>query len=579
MSNLKAQYFNLTNILVAFALLLILGCASIQNPQGGPKDTTPPKVLNMTPKNLTRNFNSKKIVIAFDEYFKIQNETKEFSISPELEKAPILKIKKKNLEITLADSLEKNTTYTLNFGKAIADINEGNYIKNLSYVFSTGNEIDSLSISGHVRNALTGDTEKEVTVFILPLERDTLFGKKRPSIYTLTDSAGNFKLNNLRQGKYKIYALKEASGGGDKIYQQSSDEIGFIKDPIILDKNIDDVSLLVFKELASDFRVLERKINNDGSIILTFTQQLKKPKLTITDPPAADIGKRVLFNATNDTAKVWLNDLSFDSVKVAIQDGEKLLQTIKLTRGKKDSYIRDLLPTDNLVSGKLNPFQSYTLTFPLPITAVDASKITFLEDSVKRTNFELIKDSTDFLKYHIKYPWKIKKNYDIKFSAGAFTGIFNSKNKDFYKKFVLESKDNYTTLMLKIEVPDTSKRYIVEFLNEKKAIVKSFQVSKNSEISFANYPAGKYFIRIVYDENKNGIWDTGSVKLGIQPEKIWYTPDTKDLKPNWERVDNLSIPLTPLPPPVKTNTKKEEPNPEKATGPLLREAPKSLNKN
>lgn len=138
MPNLKEQYFNLKNLAVISTLLLLFSCASIQTPQGGPKDTTPPKVLSMTPKNQTRNFNAKKIVIEFDEYFNLKDEFKEFSISPDQEKAPELKKRGKRLEINLQDSLEKNTTYTLNFGKSVADVNEGNVVKNLSYVFFYG---------------------------------------------------------------------------------------------------------------------------------------------------------------------------------------------------------------------------------------------------------------------------------------------------------------------------------------------------------------------------------------------------------------------------------------------------------
>lgn len=548
MPNLRHQYFSPVNFVVVLTLLLLSACASIQTPQGGPKDTTPPKILSMTPKNQTLNFKEKKIVIEFDEYFNIKDEFKEFSISPDQERAPLLKKRQKRLEITLQDSLEKNTTYTLNFGKAIADVNENNVVKNLSYVFSTGPTIDSLSISGKVTSALTAEAEKDVTVFILPIERDTLFGKKRPSIYTLTDSSGNYKLNNLRKGKYKIYALKEASGGGDKIYQQISDEIGFHKEPLVLDKNLDNINLETFKELAPEFRVLDRKLNNDGSITLTFNQQLKSPKIVVTDPPTIDSDKKVFFNKTNDTAKVWLNDLSFDSVKVAIQDQGKVLQTINFTRAKRDTYTRDVIASDNLTNNKLNPFQSYTLTFGLPITAADASKVVLLEDSVKRTNFELIKDSTDFLKYHIKYPWKQKRSYELTFGAGAFTGIFNAKNKEFKKNFKLETADSYGTLSLKVEVPDTTKSYIVEFINEKKAPIKSTVIHKNSTIIFANYPAAKYMIRVVYDDNKNGIWDTGNLKQGFQPEKIWYSPTEMSLRANWEREEKLVIPVAPTSP-------------------------------
>lgn len=545
MPNLKNQHFRLKNLVVLFALLLLFGCASMQTPQGGPKDTTPPKVLSMTPKNQTRNFNAKKIVIEFDEYFNLKDEFKEFSISPDQEKAPELKKRGKKLEINLQDSLEKNTTYTLNFGKSVADVNEGNVVKNLSYVFSTGPEIDSLSVSGKVINSLSDEAEKDVTVFILPIERDTIFGKKRPSIYTTTDSAGTYKLNNLRKGTYKIYALKESSGGGDKIYQQISDEIGFVKEPIVIDKNLENIDLQTFKELAPEFRVLERKLNNDGSILITFNQQLKSPKITITEPAALDAGKQVFFNKTNDTTKIWLNDMSFDSVKVAVNDQGKLLQTLNFTRGKKDTYTRDVTISDNLPGGKLNPYQQLALTFPFPVTAADASKIILLEDSVKRTAFEVVKDSIDFLKYYIKYPWKNKKTYDLKLGAGAFTAIFNAKNKEINKRFTLESADAYTTLLLNVTVPDTSKRYVVQFLNEKKDIIKSFPVAKNSKITFSKYPAGKYMIRVIYDDNKNGIWDTGNVKEGFQPEKVWYLKALMDLKPNWEREDPLVIPAPP----------------------------------
>ncbi len=544
MLNLRSGYFNGKTIGLALVALFLAACASMQNPQGGPRDTTPPKVLSMTPKNLTRNFQGKKIVIEFDEYFNLKDEFKEFSISPDQERPPILKKKQKKLEITLQDSLEKNTTYTLNFGKSIADVNEGNVLKNLSYVFSTGPDIDSLYISGNVSNALTGEHEKEATVMIFPVERDTLFGKKRPSIYTLTDSAGNYKLNNLRKGTYKIYALKE-SGGGDKIYQQQSDEVGFIKEPIELNQNKEQVNLQVFKELAPEFRLIERKIHNDGSIILSFSQHLKQPKLTVMEPSDIDVGKYVSFSKNNDTAKVWLTNMGFDSVKIAIQDAGKLLNTVNLTRAKKDTYTRDLTASDNLTGGKLNPYHPFTLHFNFPVTATDAAKITLLEDSVKRTNFELIKDSTDFLKYYVRYPWRQKKNYILKFEAGAFTGIFNIKNKAFDRSFKLETIDSYGTLTLKTEVPVAGKNYLVQFIDEKKNVIKSFSINKNSTLDFANYPAGKYFIRVVYDENNNGIWDTGHVKENIQPEKIWYSPSEKSLRPNWEREDILIIPLPP----------------------------------
>jgi hypothetical protein len=537
----KRILINLLNFFVLIGVsVLLYACASMQQPQGGPRDTEPPKVLKMTPKNLTVNFTSPKIVIEFDEYFKIQNEFKEFTVSPEMEKPPVLKTKGKKLEISIVDSLEKNTTYTLNFGKAIGDVNESNTVKNFTYVFSTGPKLDSLSIKGKVTDAITGLPELDVLVFILPLKRDTIFGKSKPSIFTTTDSSGNYALNNLRQDTYKIYALKEKSG--DKIYQQASDEIGFLKDSIFLDKVLDNVNLSTFKEDAETFRILERKLNADGSITFSFNQKLKKPEVVVTDPPALDAGKIIKFSRNNDSLKVWLKDLSFDSTKITIKDQGKELQTVNITRGKKETYTRILSATDNIEGRQLNPNKPLRLTFNFPLENMDLSKISLLEDSVERTGFTLVKDSSDLLSYYFRYPWKPKKTYELKFEAAAATAIFDTKNKEFIKTFELANKDDYGTLIVKIVPPEPNKSYILEVVNENKSIANTLVVTRDTTVRFANYKAGKYWLRITYDTNKNGIWDTGNVKLGLQPEKIWNEPKELSIRALWERNETVTIP-------------------------------------
>ncbi|WP_113660874.1 Ig-like domain-containing domain [Pedobacter nanyangensis] len=551
--NNKDSFYSIFLALLALATL-IYGCAAMQTPQGGPKDTTPPKVLKMIPENLTTNFSAKKIVIEFDEYIKLNNEFKEFSISPELERTPELKAKLKRLEITLPDTLEKNTTYTLNFGKSIVDLNESNELKNFSYAFSTGPTIDSLSISGNVTNALTLEPEIETTVFILPLSRDSLFGKKRAAIFTLTDSSGNFKLNNLKKDTYKIYALKEK--GGDRIYQQVSDEIGFIKEPFLLDKNIDSLHLNVFKELAPEFRTLDRKLNADGSIFMNFNQKLKNPDLTVIFPSNIDQGKLLQFSKTKDSVTLWLNDLSFDSVKVAIKDDGKILDTVKLTRSKRDTYNRILNISDNLDGGTLNPFKDLVISFNFPIKNLDESKILLLEDSIPR-KFTLVKDSANLLKYHIKYKWRAKEEYILLLRENAATAIFDAKNKELKKTFTLGDANDYGTLTLAIEPPDTTKSYILEIVNKDKNIISSFPIIKKTSVKLDKYKQGIYYGRIVYDENKNGIWDTGNLKKGLQPEAIWYEPKELSIRANWDRNEIIKIPLVaPLPSP-KPKEKKE----------------------
>jgi len=535
----------------AFVLLTlcIYGCASMKNPEGGPIDKTPPKVLKMEPKDLTRNFNSQKIVITFDEYFNIQNEAKEFSVSPEQERPPILKKDGKKLEIIFQDSLERNTTYTLNFGKAIVDIHESNILKNLTYAFSTGPFLDSLSISGKVTNLLTGKPEIDATVFIIPLSRDSIFGKKKAPISTSTDSSGLYILKNLKTETYKVYALKET--GGDKIYQQRTDEIGFVKEPITLTKNMTDVNIGIFKELAQTFRIVDRKLNPDGSIAMIFNQQLTKPTITVLDQKSIDDSKLLRFNKNNDSLKIWLQDLTFDSVRIEVKDEGKPLDTVIFNRDKKDIYTRSMQITDNLDLGAHNPYRPYKLSFNFPIEKVDVTKIKLTEDSISRTNFTLTKDSTNFLVYNFNYPWRKKASYNIIFAEGAITGIFGVKNKEFKKTFKLASADDYGTFSLKVEVPDTSKSYVLEILNEKKAVVATEVITKNRTIKFANYKVATYFTRIIYDDNKNGKWDTGSLTLGTQPEKTFNNPQEIVLKANWEQIFTWAIP----PPSTDTITK------------------------
>jgi len=539
----KNSIFKIAQILFyTFALIWVFSsCASIgAGPQGGPKDSIPPKVLSILPKNLTRNFSAKKIVIQFDEYFKLTDQAKQFSVSPDMQVLPTLKIRGRSLEIEFADTLEKNTTYTLNFGKAITDVNEGNALKNFSYVFATGNELDSLSISGNIKDAQTGKPLIEAVAFVFPLTKDTLFGKKKASIYTLTDSSGNYRIKNLRSDTYKVYALAEQNT--DKIYQQNSDEIGFIKEPLVLKKDTQNVNMIVFKEDASVFRVIDRRLNADGSISLNFNQKLKNPEITVIEPAAIDAGKLVKYNKAKDSVKIWLKDLSFDSTKVSILDDGQLLQTVKLTRGKKETYTRNVVATDNLEGNLLNPYKPYKLTFVLPIEATDASKIVLMEDSVVKTNFRLVKDTASFLSYDLIYPWKEKNIYEIKFGAAAFTAIFKAQNKEFTRKFELAKSDDYGTLVVKIVTPEPNKQYLLEVLNESKVIVNNLTVSKDTTVTFTKYRAGKYFIRIIYDTNKNGKWDTGNVKAGLQPEKIWNETKELSIRANWDRTETITLP-------------------------------------
>jgi hypothetical protein len=213
-----------------------------------------------------------------------------------------------------------------------------------------------------------------------------------------------------------------------------------------------------------------------------------------------------------------------------------------LSRGKKDTYQRTLTATDNIEGKVLPPAKHLRLSFNFPIENADASKVTLLEDSIARQNLTLEKDSLDILSYYVKYPWKAKKKYDIKFAEGTFTALYNTKNKEFNKNFELASKDDYGTLSVKITTPEKDKAYVIEIVNETKAVVNSIPITQDTTVNFSNYKEGKYFIRVVYDTNKNGLWDTGDVSKRAQPEKIYNEPKELSIRANWERNETIVIP-------------------------------------
>ncbi|MDB5135049.1 MAG: hypothetical protein JWP37_1652 [Mucilaginibacter sp.] len=538
--NKGAAYF-CKNLLYLIIVSVIFSCASQQKPQGGPRDRTPPKLLKATPPNMTRNFTAKQIRLDFDEFFSLKNPFQEITLSPAQEKLPSYKVSKKSIVVDFKDSLQKNTTYVINFGKAIADVNEGNIVPNFTYVFSTGSHIDSLSVSGSVQNILTQEKEKDVTVMLFPIKQDTLFGKKKPTIFATTDSSGNFSLNNLHDGDYRIYALKETAP--NKIYDNDNELIAFQKEPVHLRKDTTGIHLNLFKQDPDKFRLVDRRFDPDGKMFFTFNKGINNPSVKILYPPAMDQQKILNFNKTRDTALIYMRSMDFDSIRVSFLDNNKPLDTINLRKGRKEAFDRTIgLQFNTTADGRLKPNTDLTVTSNMPIESFDTAIITLNEDSVNVSNYTLIKDTTDLRKLTLQYKWKANSKYQLIFNDGSITDIYGDKNKKILKIFQVDKVDNYGLLSLKITVPDTSKAYVVELLNDLKKVIHTDAITKNAILTYKNYPVGKYNVRIVYDSNRNGKWDSGNVKQRKQPENIWLYTKIITLRSNWEAEEPIDIP-------------------------------------
>jgi hypothetical protein len=154
-----------------------------------------------------------------------------------------------------------------------------------------------------------------------------------------------------------------------------------------------------------------------------------------------------------------------------------------------------------------------------------------------------LKDTASLRRYKLIYPWRSGRNYVIRIAENAFSGPFGG-NKYFTSRFRAVGEDNYGSITLKITTPDTS-GYVVQLVRDEKDIFRSNRLSTSTDLQYNNIPTGRYNIRVIYDSNKNGEWDTGNVKSRIQPEKVWIYPEPIDLKPNWEQEKIFTIPRLP----------------------------------
>ncbi|HLG38697.1 MAG TPA: Ig-like domain-containing protein [Chitinophagaceae bacterium] len=270
---------------ILFILISVIGgpgCANIVPPEGGLRDSLPPILTKATPKDSTRNFQGNKINLTFDEYIEVDNFFQNVVITPIQKSIPSETHKLNTISIRLRDTLEANTTYTINFGNSIKDLNEGNVFKNFSYVFSTGPYLDSLTFSGNVLLAETGKIDSTLIVMLHRKAEDSAVFKEKPRYITKLDSKGNFTFNNLPSGTFHLYALKDETRS--YLYRNKA-LFGFADSPIVVQKNAPPVTLYAY-EGAKETQVA-------GTLATTGTTGAAKP---------AD--KRLKFQTTIKSNKV-----------------------------------------------------------------------------------------------------------------------------------------------------------------------------------------------------------------------------------------------------------------------------------
>jgi hypothetical protein len=235
--------------LAALALVLITGtitgpgCANIVPPQGGAKDSLPPVIRRVSPVDSTLEFNRDRIDFVFDEYIDIDNAQQNLIMSPLPSSPPNVTRKLNTMSVRLRDTLEPNTTYSINFGNAIKDVNEGNIMKNYTYVFSTGKYFDSLQLSGKVILAESGAIDTTLTVMLYRNAEDSAVYHQKPRYITRVDNTGSFRFRNLPPGVFYLYAIKSE---GTYTYTNPETLFAFADSSIIMGRHEEPVTLYAY---------------------------------------------------------------------------------------------------------------------------------------------------------------------------------------------------------------------------------------------------------------------------------------------------------------------------------------------
>ncbi len=302
------------------------GCAQIIPPTGGPKDTLAPVLLEAIPKDSTINFTGNKITLNFDEYVQLDNNLQDqLIVSPTPKIAPSIEAKLKTVTIKIKDTLEPNTTYSIDLGNALKDINEGNALRNFTYLFTTGSKFDSAMLSGNVILAENGKIDTTLIVMLHRNLDDSAVVKERPRYYTRLDKKGNFKFHNLAPGRYNVFALKDPSG--QKLYQRNSDLFAFIDSNIIVGPS------------------------GPGLVLYAFAGEAEAPRPGGSKTGNAPADKRLRFNTTLENGQQdLLNHLeivfdkplrTFDSSKLHLTDS--LFQPVAGYQVEEDTSHRKII--------------------------------------------------------------------------------------------------------------------------------------------------------------------------------------------------------------------------------------------
>ncbi len=465
-------------IIIAISIVYSSGCANIIPPQGGPRDSIPPQLVKVTPGDSTRNFTGTRIVFTFDEFIELQNVQENLMVSPAPAINPSVDFKLNTMTVKLKDSLESNTTYTINFGDAVKDYTEGNSLKGFTYTFSTGKYIDSLALTGKVILAENGKIDTTLLVMLHTNADDSAVVKDRPRYVAKLDGQGNFVFKNLPPKTFYLYALKDE--GGTRRYLNEQQLFAFADKPLQLDGKTEPVTL--------------------------YAYAAKEAGQNAAAPPGSSI----------------------------MGSGNRL--------NKGTGAENRLKYQSNLSANQQDLLGNFEISFERPLLVFDSTKIRLYTDSVFTPVpvYSFQKDSTN-KKLKLITGWKENTAYHIIMDKDFAQDTSGKKLlKTDTLSFTTRKLADYGSLQLKFRNLDMTKNPVL-LIMQGEIIYKSVPMT-GTGFSQVVFLPGEYELRILYDENKNGVWDPGQFfGKHRQPELVKPVERKITVRPAWQNEFEIAL--------------------------------------
>lgn len=522
-------------VLVIIVTFCLLQCAKKGMPEGGPIDEEPPKFIRATPENFSTNFNKKEISILFNEFITLENPQQQIIISPPIEPRPDILpmgLARKDINIKISDTLQENTTYTINFGKSIVDNNEGNPNPYFKYVFSTGNYIDSLEVTGFIEDAYLKETPPYVSVFLYEMDStysDSVVYNKIPRYVSYTrDSSVNFNLENLKAGKYQMVAMLDENSNYK--FNPKKDKIGFLDHPITIPTDSVYTLSIFQEELAFD--VKRPKLFKGHQLIVGYEGKpnIADLNLNILYPNIPTPTTRITQDRETDTLYYWFKEpIETDSLSMeVVTSNQRDTVFIRMTDIPRDSLTISMEPSGNIAYNE--PIRLIANT---PINQKNEELISILnKDSVSVPFTSEINPIRNEI--YIDFDKEESGTYYFKALPGAISDLFEDTNDTLVKKFTTKAYSEFGSIIMNLRNV-RSYPIIIQLTSTKEEVYSEQILTSGTSFEFTNIDPGEYFLRIIYDTNKNGKWDTGNWLERRKPEKISYYPDTLNIRANWDQ--------------------------------------------